>query len=357
MRAQSLVFALTVFALAAAAVFGCFVANDLVLPSPEAGAPEAAGGCNHKLIPTRPTEPDGTDAPIVFAVERVAFENRDKSITIAGIDLDNACSCEGDGVETCRSPGKKCDGPDGIDNALSSLAGTLPQKLSLEQTINTNAATRHGGMLIKVGAYNHESNDATVTVGFFPSRGAYALKTDGGAMFLDDAGKRWSYDPAFASNEGEFSKLTFFGYVRDDVLVAELKGSLPLAGLTIEMQTGSLIAPIKKDPLRIEGGLIVGRWPITSMASALGNFSVQNIFGDASPGTPVCEQPEFLAFAVPQLCDQADIMANPADDRSDQRCDALSFAIGFDASEAELGDPVPIEPVAQCPDAGPIVCP
>lgn len=349
--------AMVTSAVAAPTLYGCFAADGLALPTKDAGALATPGDeCERRRLPAPPSEPDGADDSFVFAIQRLVFENRDSAAAPIGFDLDEACSCHDGGVETCVSASPKCDAPFGIDNAGTSIAGVLPRELSLEQSMNDRIALGRGGLLVKVDGYNRLANDARVGVSFFPSRGTYDALSDGGAVHVarEDAGTRWSYDPDFELT-AKISKLSAEGYVRDFVLVVAFRGKIPIAGLELELEEASFVAPIRLEPLRIEGGTIIGRWPLAGVTSSIGNFNGSTLFGDAGNGL-LCSQVDLLALLKPRLCEAADIMRSKADDKTGKRCDALSVAIAFEASLATLGDPVRIDALPACPETAPIAC-
>lgn len=351
----------------AAALYGCFVVDGLRVPpapldaTPDTAPPTVADdGCKHANIPPQPAGPDGTEAPLVFALDSITFENRDKNAAPIGFDLDGTCTCENEAPDTCvtKSGQPKCDTEGGVDNATTELTSTLPPQLSVQTSMNDLLQDGRGGLVFRVDGYNHGKDDKNVSVYFFPSRGTWRKLPDAGAEHVPkaDAGGVWSYDPEWGRQNGSFSTLGSIGWVKDYVLVAPFVGRMPIAGLEIELRSGYFVVELEPETLRVKRGLLVGRWPVAGVGRAVGGFKVGSLFGPDSGSEPLCRQPEFWALVTRDMCDRTDIMANSDDDKQGKRCDAISFGISFMASPATTGDEVSLVKLETCSDLPALEC-
>jgi hypothetical protein len=93
-------------------------------------------------------------------------------------------------------------------------------------------------------------------------------------------------------------------------------------------------------------GQMAGRWNVSELLGALQNLAIGSTY--LCRGTPLYENVKGL------ICQAADIMTSPGDDRTGQTCDAVSLAFGFTADPANIGAVVatPVKTATCADDAG-----
>jgi hypothetical protein len=140
-----------------------------------------AGGeiCAHATWPPPPsiTDPGANTVDFVVAGRTLDFGEQDLSNgPQVGYDLDNRCTCQGEGP-SCKEPEfateDHCDGPAGRDNAVAQLFNRLGQFDADFTSANytERANDGEGTLLVRVRDYNGQANDQQVTVAIFPSPG------------------------------------------------------------------------------------------------------------------------------------------------------------------------------------------
>lgn len=348
---------------AGTATLACTVANGLHVPIAEppdsATALEAsaeagtdASTCQLATWPQRPAEgPDGDGLELLFAMKDFDFGGSTGISSRKGYDLDTSCTC------TCRSGGAetRCDdGPGGVDNALAALTNGVdrPKDLMFEPALRDMLAKGLTGLLIKLAGYNGTPDDRTVRMSFYESAGLDRIDGGRGPRPVPTFTKadRWSVSPgALIGNPDErvSARVALEAYVAGGVLVATFDTPFLLAGMEIDLKTAALVADVKLDPPRLENGVIVGRWEVGKAIAAFGGLTT----GD----TPVCRQPLYLGL-LGGACAATDVRLLRRDDGEDRPCNAISVGIGFVAFEGTIGGLAPLEPLADCSDAGTVTC-
>ncbi|MBW2526133.1 MAG: hypothetical protein JRI23_18270, partial [Deltaproteobacteria bacterium] len=124
------------------------------------GAVGGAGGgvCSHATWPSPPAsaDPGTNDVDFVVAARSIDFGEADLSQgATVGYDLDNHCTCQGEG-DSCREPewavANHCDGPAGRDNAIAELfhdLATFDESFS-SVTATERAERGNGTILVRV---------------------------------------------------------------------------------------------------------------------------------------------------------------------------------------------------------------
>jgi hypothetical protein len=345
--------------------------------SRQPGVAGAGGGsaCEHARWPDPPSAEDSgaDDVEFVVAFRSVSYGEGDvEPDSAVGYDLDDRCTCQGEGP-SCAGPETtepyECDGPAGRDNAIAQLFDAIQ---GIYPDYTSEAATQdiaEGGwtVLVRVREYNGQPNDARVVVAVYPSSGL-----DKDPCHPEDEPPRWNgadrwpvasfsvQGPAGSGGSGGAGSASGGAagaggldcegasgydvdapiyvdenaYVADSVLVA----SMPRTGIsftgdggdrTIILQAGFLSAKIELEAgdWVLRDGTITGRWALTDLLGFIGKLRPAD---DAlCIGHPVYELMRGIVCRYPDIT--ADVAAPTAP------CDALSAAIAFDADPAELG--------------------
>mgnify|MGYP000320641367 CR=1 FL=1 len=279
-----------------------------------------------------------------------------------GFNLDRTCTCPE--PDSCQRPlvnGKKlppaCDEPGGVDNAGKPLFALFSSFVN--QTILNNAITRGlSNVFLRIGQYNGQPNDAHVEVSVYASLG-FKDAPDAGPKF--DGTDEWIVDRASTVN-GDLASPTYTAteaYVRDGTLVSSLKFPIILGGgvtapVVIELESGKIVAALDMNGtsiMRIHGQL-AGRWQVSKLLTSL-----QNVQDPTDKTQHLCGNDLIFMSVKPQICNAVDIAADPTNDGTGI-CDALSMALGFEATPAKFGtvesQPPPTYPcgmgyVSNCP--------
>jgi hypothetical protein len=346
-----------------------------------------AGACQSVVPPGPPaaSDPGPDTVDFVAAIRAVDFGETDLADgPRIGYDLDNLCTCSPtvpngpvDG-QSCNVPSwatERCDGPGGRDNAVAQL---FELAAAFDQTFDSAAqslAADQGqwSLLVRVRQYNGMANDDHVLVSLHPSPGLDndpCLPVNSQPHW--DGSDQWPVDSmslhgsaggtgvggcgaAGPGAEGyDIDDPVFFddnGYVNDGVLVA----ALPRAGLVfsgndsaIEMNlvAGYLTATIggsSSSGWVLTNGLLVGRWKLSDFFLTVRTMT--------SGGQPLCTDNNVYQMLKTAVCTFPDIHSELSPPT--EPCDAMSFAMGFEAEPAQLGfvfvgDVVDIDP---CPSA------
>lgn len=345
---------------------------DLTAGRPDSGADmqDAADAaiCIHAGPPARPTTSDGPNTPsLVFAFDGIRFDTTEvadaSSPKPQGLDLDNTCTCPEMNLEpeSCipqDAGGMKrpCDGVDGRDNAAGPLlagAGTAGKGVgpaAFQEQIRAGAFN----VIAVLSGWNGQQDDPSVVVGIQLSRGTEGSQSDAGRDLPKfDGTDVWTVTPdsvlggsALVGKDCRTIPATCIpvntdtmAYIREGVLVAHLDLALPIftngRSFTLEFAAATITARVVDDgPVRRVIGEIAGRWPIERLLPSLAKLP--NII---EPG-PLCATDsglEIYRLIKKSACEGMDLTANPALDRTNARCDAISNAISFSAVTATVG--------------------
>lgn len=325
---------------------------ELAPPADTGAASDSAseggeGGCVPEHWPVAPTMDDPSDAgdvTFLAAVKSIGL-SLDPPAPKTGYDLDGVCSCPG--PESCVRPAgapQHCDDDNGRDVSLNREVASFLLKTPGFSPEDLNKGLERGayGLLIEVSGYNGTANDKQVAVSMFLSSG-----TAGDAGPGWDGGDKWDLEPnGLAGGLDGGTPVSQFvdttAYVRDGVLVASrLNGvkitlGAPPAAVTLEATQGAMTAKVvKRDGTwTLEGGTLAGRWPTTAMLKAVAPLP--------APGStaPLCNPSNSIFYGIVKgaVCRAADLSSNPSRDVDrGAACDALSFAVRFDAEPAQFG--------------------
>jgi hypothetical protein len=366
-----------------------------VSSSTGAGASGGNGGsggsaCGHRIWPPPPAQssPGADDVELVVAARSLDFGEQSVNMgALVGLDLDNRCTCQGEGP-SCVAPPKArpefCDGPDGIDNSVSeffNFLGTFSKNFTSAEY--TSEAERGGtSLLVRVRDYNGGADDKQVTLSLHPSPGRDVDPCGGPAQPNWDGNDTWPISsvslqplggggggggaggagggggaggapPPTCGNNGFDPNTPLYvdtnAYVNDWVVVANLPtlalqfvgddSAVPIA-LTAGFVMGTLVQQGSRWAMR--DGLMVGRWKLAEFFKLIGSITNQS--------EPICTDTAVYAAIKNAVCEYPDIASTLGGPTTP--CDAMSFGLGFQAEPAAFGAVVP-QPAASplCPPA------
>jgi hypothetical protein len=382
--------ALTASVLAAFATAACHVLIGVEdeVGDPRPAVPDSsvadAGGpvdpCKHAAPPARPdAQDDGQDAgPLYFALKTLSVPQSDAGV---GYDLDGLCTCDKrpgvDAASSCVFSGPDvCDGPEGIDNALSDVTGSSNPS-TRQFGYEEGAENGYRAVLFRLSGYNGTSDDPKVTLAVLDVQGVEEPSPCNGGEPGDAADKNalGGYKPAWLGCDSwriPKSSLAFVGtndeqpkYIASDAwvtggrLVARFKD-----GILVSTSGANVSPPIalnqtilsarvvrnSKTGDRLEDGFLSARVDAENLLSVIGNSAL-----NGTTDQRVCDKPDFDFVVRPALCSRRDLVS-PG--RRGDKCDSLSAALVFSgvrvrpgalfADEADAG--------SRC-DAAAFVCP
>jgi hypothetical protein len=316
-------------------------------------APSTCAGARAPLRPNRDDDPNGAVMPFVLAMETFQFDDDGR----IGFDLDGRCTTCPDALpSSCNLRAAPtplvCDGiPDGRDltgnamlDQLVAEGETAFSQKDLQQGLDAGA---HGALL-RISRYNGRADDQAVTLEFFGE--TWMPPQEGGAQPLlrRDGSDEWTvYQESVillnASAEQDLS-----AYVSDYTLVAHLaKATIALRpgtgtndnGFIMHLRDVTLTAKLEPSDgggYRAVGGNFGGRWE--------GNDILKSFGALATEAGSICGSHPFYLFLRAQVCAALDIMADQANDNTNQTCNAVSFGLGFTAGPARIAD-TPLSPI------------
>jgi hypothetical protein len=309
-------------------------------------------------LPARPGT--GGEGPVVeLAVQHfaIAAEFPDGGDPIVrGLDLDHACSREDGTPTSCQKRSTamphKDDNRSG-DNAIGWLNALDPVQTRTLLVYGTDTDPKIT-LLLRLRDYNGTADDDSVEGEIFTTGGVEPL-TDGGPLASPSGSPTDRYtvsceDLVACAQPITTTTTDRAAYVAGDVLVLpairDLKIAVPVSvvgrpavPVLITLHDAIVVAPLVHDPrgLRIQGGLLGGRWTTADVVGSL-----------VCVGLPIP-----IGLAQSQICPFADIASYATLDGTGHVCDALSSAWTFDAYQATIGDR--IVPIIYKCDAGPQV--
>ena len=315
------------------------------------------GSCVSDRWPDPPAMPgsDTSVSEIVVAVRSVDFGEEDLSNgPTVGYDLDQRCTCAGDG-DSCQEPAfataDHCDGPGGVDNAVAQLFAAASIFNSDLTSANQSARAESGAwtLLIRVRGYNGEANDDRVDVTLLPSPGLDAhgcapgvAAWDGNDAYPVDSTALIGTPTTGPDTCNEVTGLTFEearyrdsqAYVTEGRLVASLPdASLVLSGsnsqTSLKLVGGFISGDLSQQGTswHINNGVLAGRWRLEDFFVTLSTLT--------SSDDPICTDHPLYSALKNAICSYPDIgstLGGPS-----APCDALSFGMGFEAEPAQLG--------------------
>ncbi|AKV00993.1 hypothetical protein AKJ09_07656 [Labilithrix luteola] len=338
-------------------------------PVDEAGPTEPT--CNPVHPPDRKADMgDGGGGPsYMFAVRSFLLGPHGQSAV--GYDLDDRCT----GDPTVTPSDSPCtpyapldtvtDKPHGLDNAFGKMLEDSPIDTDAGAdpgAINLNKEVKGGrlSVLINLVDYNGEADDDYVTAAIATSHQLSSIGCDPDASISVDSGAKlspqwdgcdtWSYAPGTPVIEGTGGVVVpadvWKGYVVDHTLVAPVETlSFNLGGKMFSLKDAVLTGQLEGSgsKLQLTHALFTGRVEASELVGFASRFELN--------GEIICEAPKnagMLPVIKRRVCDARDIPLRKADDGKGQKCNAVSFALGFDAEQARMGREGPAPPDA-CP--------
>jgi hypothetical protein len=338
--------------------------GETVLREGGSDAPEASastGSCMHAVPPDPPGVPpdDGGFNDIILALHSIDLGETQyaigpSTITI-GLDLDDQCTCEGQGP-TCIGPNgnKDCDGVAGRDNAAAGLFNLLTLALGSNEFGSQYFSDQMAGgrytLLLRIRGYNGTGNDFNVEVDQYVSP-----STTGNLIPNWDGQDIWNISAACidGGEDGSVDTPLYVdpnAYVTNGVLVANLPAvALNLGGessVSITLTAGVIVAslvPQASGQYAILQGTIAARWKSSDVFKSVSSYR-------DNAGNALCTNSAAYDIGHTAICDGLDILAEIASPAA--MCDALSIGANFTAGAAMLGPIVPyLSPDGGCTPA------
>jgi hypothetical protein len=285
--------------------------------------------------------------PSFYAVQ--TFKIRPTGAPPFGYDLDDHCT--GEVTSTTRKEACVLDGgidasddDGGLDNAFGrsldylSNAGNDLAGGGFSQSAGRGIFT----LVLQVADYNGLADDDDVKVAIITAINLVSVGcSDAGfsASPLWDGCDQWNFVTSTPYVDPIGSTETIRGYVRSHVLVAsdvQEPRSFGLGGIDITLHHPILTATIATGdggvPM-LSGGVLTGRVPAANLVGFAQRLEIER--------KPACDQPKYaplVADVISGICRSRDLRTDH-NDNGDLPCDALSFAIGFEAVKAGLVGP------------------
>lgn len=312
--------------------------------SSSSGGGGGAAVCSPALPPAPPKIKDAGGADVLtFAVRSIDLGGPKKKV---GFDLDGQCTCPGKPgcLEPQWSSSDHCDDPDGRDNgsgnALAAINAAFGSIISSVE-LSSQAFKGNWSILVKVSEYNGGVDDDQVEVALYttPGTGGVAPSWDG-----MDAWPVASISLVDGMSIDQPTNKDSKAYVTNGVLVAHLSAATVIfqgSGVHLQADLGSVIfsATLEaKDTgvAQLVSGTLSGSWTETALFQTLSTLRVNG-------GMKLCVQDTYYDSAKKALCDEFDLSSTGTPDAP---CDALSFAVGFEASPALLVGVQPFQPLS-----------
>ncbi len=286
--------------------------------------------CSLALPPAPPTIKGAGGADVLtFALRTLDLGGPKKKV---GFDLDGQCTCPG--KTGCLGPtwakGDHCDNPDGRDNgsgnsfaAINAAFGTIISSVELSD----QAYKGKWSVLVKVSDYNGGDDDDQVEVALYttPGTGGVAPSWDG-----MDAWPVASISLVDGMSLDQPINKDSKAYVTNRVLVAHLPGATVVfqgSGVHLHADLVSVIfsatlAAKDTGAVALAEGTLSGSWTEAALFQSLSTLRVNG-------GMKLCVGDTYYGSAKKALCDEFDLSSTGTPDAA---CDALSFAVGFEAS-------------------------
>jgi hypothetical protein len=304
----------------------------------------------------------GAPGDIELAAETIVLEPDlpDSSVPNVnlGVDLDNRCTCHGQGPSCLPPSGRsdlQCDESGGRDimaNKFLQSWVALGETALSQDSLGRDLANGRAGTLLRIHNYNGLANDKLVIVEFF---GRAWIPPVGGVEqpAAKDGSDVWSVYSSSIVGVSTALEQDIAAYVTDHVLVAKLVTATvalrPNTGVydnpvVVELHDAVLMGTLVPSDrgFRLASGQLAGRWPAQRALLAFSALADSNGF--------LCGNHPFASILQQQVCDNVDISSQRANDNTGTACDAMSLAIGFDAGPAHIG-------TAQDPTVVPSNCP
>ncbi|TKC99112.1 hypothetical protein [Polyangium fumosum] len=298
--------------------------------------------CVRDEVPEPPAVDDAGGAEGFVVALRTIDMEKGLNDALPGLNLDGLCSCTEDkrgcaSVDPSDDKGY-CDDDRGHDAASYALFGALAYILTVDDMSSFLRGLTESGqwsVLLRVQGYNGASEDDQVEVGWYGSLGlaaspewqgadAWSIRQEFVAPMLEDP-----YAPRFIDGTA---------YVTGNKLVARLpEAPLPIADGTFTSMHAALsnlvlMARIDRTAnglYRLREGKIGAKLPVSELFPLLASFR-------DTKGNPLCKNALLYPATRQITCRAADVLLADTTDKN-KPCEALSFAMDFEADPAMLG--------------------
>lgn len=337
----------------------------------------AAGQCDGRRPPPRPTTPDQPDGEeLIFGLRDVVLNQETNALWAQlGYDLDGYCTDSPDFALGCELPpggGRPSqDGERGIDNVFGKdlfplVNGVVP---GLEESSRDLQLQGRGLVVVRLKDWNGLPDDPQVHVTITQSVDTVAAAPDApvpDVTFVDNEAVLGSGDlapaPAWDGNDYTWVRADTFlagnfddplvydanAYVTDNTFVVRLPDRVEIlfqgidVGVTVRVTGGIATGRITEDRMRVEDVIVAGRWSVVDLLRTAESVGV-------CQGS---EQYDFLRGRLEALVDvSSDVTAEPG-----AVCDAISLGVGFTGFRVRLGGvvegPMPTNTCETPPDGG-----
>jgi hypothetical protein len=321
------------------------------------GTGSGTGGstCTPLHPPSAPAvQDDGGNIEFVVALHSIDVGEASFDVKI-GFDLDGLCTCTNNAPGSCTPIANTvCDGPGGIDNALSLIFATVKQQSAGLVTSGQLSKAANDGRwtgLARVRGYNGKPDDAKVEVLGYSTQGVAA----GMPKPIWDGTDKWPVDDsslADGKNVDNPIVKSIEAYVTGGVLVARFSDQLlrikgDLFGMDIHIKGFAFAASIENANglYKLTKGVLMGKWPLSTAFADLASIR----YGGSNK---LCTDQGTYTTVKAAICGDADLTL----DGQPGTCDALSFGANFTSDAAMLGAvvPGPAPPADGCaPDKDP----
>ncbi|MBI5532374.1 MAG: hypothetical protein HY898_06650 [Deltaproteobacteria bacterium] len=312
---------------------------------------DGAQGCESARPPQRPSNTaSGGTIEFIVAVQSIDFKEQGDYKSI-GFDLDNTCTCQGDGPSCALPSGAveqdQCDGLGGRDNSAAGLIAASAMLGLTSGDFNKDIKNGEWSLLLRVRGYNGQPDDDQVSVAWLVTNmrsappvwdgtDAWPIKTT--CLNPDGQGKGDLENPKIIDNNA---------YVSQGRLVASIKGGAPLdvnPQFSIVVTSSFIVAKVTPSgsSYALEEGVLSGLWIPRDLLKQLAGAKVG--------GVPLCTDNPLYSDIKKQVCKARDISANSS--IPSQPCDAITMAFAFVSKPALVGAVVtPTPPEVPCTPA------
>lgn len=311
-------------------------------------------GCQSLTVPPPPVDatPGGTIED-TFAMDSIQF-HEDSPTAVVGLDLDDKCTCQGDGP-SCLPPSDApeifCDAAQGVDNSGHVLFRNLALAGILDSAdLSARAKAGAYSIIIRIAGYNGEPDDAQVNVDWLIARSLGTVPN-------------WDGEDAWPLNSTSFEEdmppyvtpvsKDDNAYVTDGTLVASLTETTMRFGDSTEGMTVRVVGTILQGELvsgmfsgqerwYLSRVVLTSRWPAEEIFNSLGSFRDPNI-------SSFCKNGQFYPIAKPAVCNAVDIFSLSGVVTPTTPCDSMSFGLEYTTAPAridmaDIADPLPLVP-------------
>jgi hypothetical protein len=348
---------------AAACAYACSIYDtSLLLPGPGGdtdaevdGAPGDGGAegdpCDHARPPAHPSgadKPDGVDFVVAARTLDFGLAVDAGAPPPMGLDLDGVCTCPP--PESCLgrvANATHCDEDGGRDNGTGALLRSFAQisdGIINQESVNKRLERGDYSMLFRVRHYNGQADDPAVEVSTFLSNGVEQPSPDAGVVPKWDGTDRFTIDTGSVfGGSGDGGVIPNYvdtkAYVAGSVLVTTIDqvplflGSSGLGFFTMRLTNVTFVLRLVPEgaTFRVSEGVAAGRWRTKELLAIMGSVPAPFGPGYICPGTQLYDDAKQL------ICKNADIAADPKNDRAGMPCEALSIGFLLTASPVVMG--------------------